>query len=89
MLPCAYKYIFGIDCPVCGGQRSFLLLIKGDIAGSFRMYPPLLPVLLCAILVIIHLVNKKAVPANRIKLFSLIVLGIVMISYGVKMFTGV
>ena len=89
MLPCAYKSLLGIDCPFCGAQRSFFLLLKGDLAGSWQMYPPLLPVLLCAALFVTHLVNKKAIPANRIKLFSLIVLGIVMISYGVKMFTGV
>jgi len=89
MLPCAYKYVLGIDCPLCGGQRSFLLMMKGDIAGSFRMYPPLVPVILCAILAIIHLFNKKAVPASRLKQISLIVLAIVMINYAAKMFASV
>jgi hypothetical protein len=89
MLPCAYKSIFGIDCPLCGAQRSFYLLVHGDLAASWHMYPPLLPVLLCAMLFAIHLVNKKLVPAGRLKLFSLAVLGIVMISYGVKIFGGV
>jgi hypothetical protein len=59
--------------------------MKGDIAGSFQMYPPLLPVILCAILAVTHLVNKKAVPASRLKYISVIVLAIVMINYAAKM----
>lgn len=89
MLPCAYKYILGIDCPVCGGQRSFLLLLKGDIAGSFQMYPPLLPVLFLAALSIVYLVNRKAVPVSRLKFFSIVVLTIVLINYAARLIAGV
>jgi Protein of unknown function (DUF2752) len=88
MLPCAYKSLLGIDCPMCGGQRSLLLLLKGNIAGSLQMYPPLLPVLFCAALFVIHLLNKKMISAARMKFIASIVLGIIMISYFAKLATG-
>ena len=42
MFPCLSKTLFGIECLGCGFQRSFVLLIQGDFAGSFKMYPALL-----------------------------------------------
>jgi hypothetical protein len=89
MLPCAYKSLLGIDCPLCGGQRSLLLLLKGDMAGSFRMYPPLVPVLLCAALFIVYLVNRKLISAALIRGISLVVLIMVIISYIVRLAAGI
>ncbi len=43
MLPCLSKQLFGIDCPGCGLQRSVALLLQGEFAASFLMYPGLLP----------------------------------------------
>jgi hypothetical protein len=43
MLPCFSKQVFGLDCPGCGLQRSIALLLKGEFADSFFMYPGLLP----------------------------------------------
>lgn len=31
--------MFGIDCPGCGIQRSAMLLLEGNFAGAFKMYP--------------------------------------------------
>jgi len=45
MLPCISKQIFGIDCPGCGLQRSLALLLRGEFAASFLMYPGLLPMM--------------------------------------------
>lgn len=45
MLPCISKQVLGIDCPGCGLQRSVVLLIKGEFAASFQMYPALLPMM--------------------------------------------
>ncbi|MEM8520779.1 DUF2752 domain-containing protein [Flavobacterium sp. PL12] len=41
MFPCLSKTLFGIECLGCGFQRSFFLLLQGDISGSFKMYPAL------------------------------------------------
>jgi len=39
MLPCLSKTLFGVECLGCGFQRSFLLLLQGEFAASFEMYP--------------------------------------------------
>ena len=50
LLPCALKSFAGIDCPLCGTQRSFIALIKGDFVRklfylpSIIFYPALLVV---------------------------------------------
>lgn len=41
LLPCAYKLLFGISCPMCGFQRSLLLLVQGRVGDSIMMFPPL------------------------------------------------
>jgi hypothetical protein len=48
MLPCAYKSIFGIDCPGCGFQRAFIALLKGNIGESLHLYPAVIPILITA-----------------------------------------
>jgi hypothetical protein len=58
LLPCPSKYFFGIDCPGCGMQRSFLELIRGNFAESFFLYPALLPILVTFVLLGIHLKYK-------------------------------
>jgi hypothetical protein len=45
MLPCISKQVFGIECPGCGLQRAFALLLQGELAASFLMYPALLPMM--------------------------------------------
>ena len=46
LLPCFYKQIFGISCPLCGFQRSVWYLIHGDVVTSMRMFPLLFPCLI-------------------------------------------
>ncbi|WP_198659628.1 DUF2752 domain-containing protein [Nubsella zeaxanthinifaciens] len=50
LIPCPFKYLFKIDCPGCGFQRSVLALIKGDFPASFELYPPTVPFLLSVLL---------------------------------------
>lgn len=53
-----YKSTLGVDCPGCGFQRSLILLLKGDIAGSFVMFPALLPTFITFLILITHLIFK-------------------------------
>jgi hypothetical protein len=85
MLPCMYKQLFGIDCPMCGAQRSLVAALKGDLAESFSLYPPLFPVLLLIVLALIWLFNKKIIGRKFMVSYTWSVLALVMISYMVKM----
>ena len=69
LLPCAYKTLFGIDCPLCGFQRALVLLLHGDIKQSFLIYPPLLPAVFLIMIFVLHLLNNKLLKFNEIKLY--------------------
>ncbi len=49
MLPCLNKQLFGLDCPGCGLQRSFILLFKGNFIEAFYMYPAIYTLVLLAV----------------------------------------
>lgn len=85
MLPCMYKQLFGIDCPLCGAQRSLAAALQGNFAESFSLYPPLVPVLLLILLSLLWLVSKRIVSKKFLVPFAWSVLVIVMVSYTVKM----
>ncbi len=85
LLPCAYKAIFGIDCPICGSQRAFVEMLKGNFAKSFFIYPPLVPVLLLIVIGALHLLNRDLIKTQLLKSYSLFVLVIVLINYIVKL----
>ncbi|MBO5907550.1 MAG: DUF2752 domain-containing protein [Clostridia bacterium] len=41
VVECAFKNIFGLYCPGCGGSRSVLYLYKLDFLSAFLAYPPI------------------------------------------------
>ena len=57
-LVCFYKSILGIECPGCGTQRAFILLLRGEFSESFLAYPPLLLFLSLILFLLFHLVFK-------------------------------
>jgi hypothetical protein len=79
--PCLYKQVLGINCPICGFQRSLLLLMKGRVADSFSLYPPLIPILLLFIAFLFFLVKRNPQAKKALSVISAIVLGIVMVNY--------
>jgi len=79
MLSCPFKETFGIDCPGCGIQRSFILLLKGDLIESFCQYPPLIPMIFLNIFLIIHLIFKIK-NGGRILLVNFIVVAVLMVA---------
>lgn len=85
LLPCAYKYFFSIDCPMCGFQRAFIFMLKGEIKESFLIYPPFLPVLLLIFIFAIHLFNKQLVNRKKMIYCSSIVLSIITLNYFIKL----
>ena len=57
MLECFFAQQFGVPCPGCGIQRSFLLLLEGEVWASIKMYPPLFPTLFILGFLAVHLVK--------------------------------
>jgi hypothetical protein len=85
LLPCAYKSLFGVDCPVCGIQRAFLLLVQGDFMGSIKMYAPLLPVLFLLLIILIRKIKSNWIGKTILFHCSLLVLTIIIINYAIKL----
>lgn len=73
-----------IDCPGCGMQSAFILLLKGDIVSSFLTHPALIPLILS---IIIYAANYFSPKAHLDRLFSYsIILTCVLLAlnYGIK-----
>jgi hypothetical protein len=85
MLPCASKMLFGIDCPICGFQRAFILLLQGKFTESFSMYPPLLPCLLFMVILAIYVIRRQAIKPHLLRISSYALLCIIFGSYFIKM----
>ncbi len=88
MLPCAFKYFFGIDCPICGAQRSLLLLMQGDFDASFKMYPPLLFVSALIFFATAYLLFPLQVKEKYLKYYSGFVLTVIIVNYTFKIVTN-
>ncbi len=87
-LPCPFKQLTHFDCPGCGIQRSFVLLLKGDVAASFFMYPGLIPILLLFTLLVVHLVIKMRYGAIILKYAYFFCTGVILVSYIYKIITA-
>jgi len=85
LLPCAYKSLFGIDCPICGFQRALVLLLNGNIKQSFFVYPPLIPSLFLIIIFALYLLNRKIINRKFLMYYSSFVLAIIAINYFIKL----
>jgi hypothetical protein len=55
---CFYMKYFGIPCPGCGMQRSFIELLKGHWLESLQLYPALIPTFIMVIYLILHMIFK-------------------------------
>jgi len=85
MLPCLNKTLFGMECPGCGLQRSFLLLTQGEFVAAFKMYPAIFPLLtflsFLGLSVFISFKNS-----NQIKMYlALLTIATIIISYIIKL----
>lgn len=87
LLPCLNKKLFGMECPGCGMQRSFILLIQGEFTEAFKMYPAIFTLVLLAISFIADFMfNFKHFTIYRNILIG-INLAIIIVSYIIKMQT--
>lgn len=84
MLACPYKKYWGIDCLGCGIQRSFVALLKGDLASSFYYYPALIPMMLMFLFLIAHISFKIKNGAIWLKYLFIFNISIVVIHFVLK-----
>jgi hypothetical protein len=58
MLPCLNKQLFGIDCLGCGAQRALVMVLQGDFAGAWHLYPAIYSILLLLFFLLFNLFVK-------------------------------
>lgn len=58
LLSCFFKSHFGIECPGCGMQRSFIALLRGNIEESINYHAALIPFIFTVTLLFIQLKIK-------------------------------
>ena len=83
---CFYKKYFGVECPGCGMQRSFIELLKGDFVESFILFPALIPTISLIFYLMAHLISKFKNGANILIILFIINTTIVVLSYIYKLF---
>ena len=77
LLPCFYKQVLGISCPLCGFQRSVILLFEGQFWESMKMFPPLLPLAITLMLVCFW--RFSGILRKKVVVIALIIDAIVLI----------
>lgn len=65
LLPCAYKQLFGVSCPMCGLQRSLVLLAQGRIGDSLLMFPPLVALVVASVYFIVLFLRRRSLKGHR------------------------
>jgi hypothetical protein len=83
-MSCPSKALLGMDCPGCGMQRSMILLLKGEFAASFSMYPGLIPILATFVFLGLHLKYRFEKGAKTLTYMYVISFGIVLTNYIIK-----
>lgn len=87
LLGCPFKRLTGLDCPGCGLQRSVIALLKGDIPGSLRIYPPGIFIVTVLLVLLLHLKWQFRHGAQLIKFLFIITAIIICCNYFYKIFT--
>lgn len=88
LLTCPVKSHFGIDCPGCGLQRSWLSLLNGDILESLRYHPAGILILLLFIFTPLHLIFKFKYGAKIIVVLFIAGNIISLVHYALKLIYG-
>ena len=85
MLPCTNKMIFGLECPGCGTQRALALILKGEFADAFYMFPPIYTTILFFMVLGLHFMDRRRNYHKIIVYGAIINAVIVIFSYIYKM----
>lgn len=83
-LSCKIKDTTGIECPGCGIQRSFELLLNGNLLESIKMYPALLPLIFTMGILSYHTFRGNLKTLAILKYSFILTVAIILISYILK-----
>ncbi|WP_082832385.1 DUF2752 domain-containing protein [Aquimarina aggregata] len=86
LLYCPTKQLLDINCLGCGLQRSFILLLKGDIISSLLMYPALLPLLIMIGYLILHILFNFKNGAKILTYFYILNSILIIVNYFMKLY---
>lgn len=84
MLTCFSKYYFGVECPGCGAQRSFLSLLHGDFLESLALYPALIPFMLFTLVGVLSMVKSFKISLKWVVVLAIFTFLIMIIHYILK-----
>lgn len=87
MLTCLSKQYFGVECPGCGAQRSFVCLCRGEILDSLALYPALIPFFIFLIVSALSLIKPVNLNVKWVLVTALVTFGI-MLAYYIMKITG-
>ncbi len=80
MWTCPSKKYLGIECFGCGAQRAVVLLLEGEFAAAFQLFPAIYTLIPLLAVFIINIFSKKNY--TRIILILIAVnLAVIFISY--------
>lgn len=88
-LPCLFQMVTGLYCPGCGGTRSAVYLLHGDLVQSF-VYHPLVPYMVFAALLLFgswlfgKVTKKPECYLGHELMFTYIGVGIILVNWIVK-----
>ena len=85
MLPCMNKKLFGIDCPGCGTQRAFNLLIHGEFVAAFKMFPAIYTLIMLLVFIALNMKFKFKHGQLIIGILAVTNLIIMVSAYVIKM----
>lgn len=84
ILQCPGKKLIGLNCLGCGFQRSFILLLKGNLIDSFLMYPALIPIIIMFVYLIVHFFLNFKKGAKTLQYFYLLNTILIIANYIIK-----
>ena len=85
MIPCLSKKLFGLDCPGCGMQRSLAMVLKGDFADAFHLFPAIYTTIILFVFIGLHFADKSRNYTKFIIPFAIINAAIIIIAYFYKL----
>lgn len=85
MLPCISKQLLGFDCPGCGIQRAFYLLLQGEFVAAFKMYPAIYFLVVLFAFFVFNRFHATKYADKIIILLSISSVATILVSYIIKL----